>query len=257
MDYHTQKFVSYCQEFLVTEFKRRQERNPTYSIRAFSRDLGVPKTSISEVMNGLRCLSQANVDLLAQGLDLDQKIIDRLKADLSIDSDRGRDLLGEEDFSLIKDWHYMAILSLAKLSHNECSAGWISERLGIPLDLAQSSLNRLLQLGLIKEEQGKLVRTAMPLTTSVDIPSSSIREHHRQSIEKAIPALENVPVELRDFTTVTYVINPKNLPEIKKMIHTFHRKLGKTIPEKEATEVYRLNIQFFPLTKIEPIETTV
>lgn len=109
MEYHTHKFVSYCQEFLVGEFKKRQERNPAYSIRAFSRDIGVPKTSISEVINGLRCLSQANVDILAQNLSLTEDVVTRLKDDLSLVSDRGRDVLGEEDFSLIKDWYYLAV----------------------------------------------------------------------------------------------------------------------------------------------------
>lgn len=249
MNSQQKKYNSYCQEFLVTEFQKRQERNPAYSIRAFSRDIGIAKTSIGEVINGLRCLSQVNIDILATNLNLTPEQVQRLKDDLSITSDRGRHLLDEDEFSLIKDWHYLAILNLAKLPSNQCSGLWISERLGIELELATDSLIKLLDLGLLKEEEGKLVRTTMPLTTSVDIPSSSIREHHKQSMEKAISALDDVAVELRDFTTVTYAIYPEKLPEIKKMIHTFHRKIGKMIPTQEATDVYRLNIQFFPLTK--------
>lgn len=249
MSSQQKKYNSYCQEFLVTEFQKRQERNPAYSIRAFSRDIGISKTSIGDVINGLRCLSQINIDILATNLNLNPLQIQRLKDDLSIISDRGRHILGEDEFSLIKDWHYLAILNLAKLPSNQCSAEWVSERLGIELELAAYSLDKLLDLGLLREEEGKLVRTTMPLTTSVDIPSSSIREHHKQSMEKAISALEDVAVELRDFTTVTYAIYPEKLAEIKKMIHSFHRKIGKLTPTKDATDVYRLNIQFFPLTK--------
>lgn len=249
MNTHKQKFTSYCQEFLVHEFKKRQERNTAYSIRAFSRDIGVPKTSISEAMNGLRCLSTVNIDIMAAVLNLDNETIVRLKDDLSTLSDRGRTLFAEDEFEVIKDWHYLAILNLAKLSDNQCHAEWIAGRLGLPLEVADESLKKLLGLRLLENIEGKLVRTLQPITTSVDIPSSSIREHHRQSLQKAIIALEEVPVELRDYTTVTYVLDTKKIPEVKKLIHTFHRKLGKILPLNDATDVYRLNIQFFPLTK--------
>jgi hypothetical protein len=249
MNSHIQKFKSYCQEFLVIEFKKRQERNAAYSIRAFSRDIGVSKTSISDAMNGLRCLSIANVDVMAASLNLDNETIMRLKNDLSSMSDRGRILFVEDEFEVIKDWHYLAILNLAKLSDNQCQAGWIAERLGLPLELADESLKKLLELGLLENIEGKLVRTLLPFTTNVDIPSVSIGEHHRQSLEKAIVALEEVPVELRDYTTVNYVLDSSKIPEVKKIIQTFHRNLGKILPEKDATDVYRLNVQFFPLTK--------
>lgn len=234
---------------MTTEFKKRQERNPAYSIRAFSRDIGVAKTTISEAINGLRCLSAANIDILAATMNIDESKLKRLKDDLSTLSDRGRTLLVEDEFEVIKDWHYLAILNLAKLPDNQCSSEWIAQRLGLSFELANESLKKLLVLGLLESVDGKLVRTLTPITTTVDIPSLSIREHHKQSLFKAVDALEEVAVELRDYTTVTYAINVELIPEIKKMIHSFHRKLGKAIPAKDATDVYRLNIQFFPLTK--------
>lgn len=99
--------------------------------------------------------------------------------------------------------------------------------------MATKSLDKLMKLELLKEENGKMIRTSMPITTSVDIPSVSIREHHKQSMEKALSALEEVAVELRDYTTVTYAIYPEKLPEIKKLIHSFQRKLGKLVPTKK------------------------
>lgn len=60
-------------------------------------------------LNGLRCLSQANIDILAVNLSLDDDKVRKLKDDLSIVSDRGRHLLDEDEFSLIKDWYYLAI----------------------------------------------------------------------------------------------------------------------------------------------------
>jgi len=243
------KFASHCQRLLVTEFKARQERNSSYSLRAFARDIGVSKTSISDVINGLRCLSLISIESVAVSLKLDEEQIKLLRDDLSILSDRNRNVLLDDEFVLIKDWYYIAILNLAKLSVNHCNAEWVADRLGLDLDLAEESLEKLIELKLIKNVDGRIVRTSEPITTTADIPSASIREHHKQSLQKAIDSLESVPVELRDYTTVTYAIHPDNISEVKKIIHGFHRKLGKVFSDTNATDVYRLNIQFFPLTK--------
>lgn len=244
------QFNSFCQEFLITEFEKRQLRNPSYSIRAFARDLGIGKTTIFEVMKGLRQLSSSNIEVIASRLALDEETLKCFQEDSS-NSDRGRTVVLEDEFQLIKDWHFLAILNLAKLPNNKCDSHWIAERLGLSIELAENSLETLLQLKLLENRNGKLFRTATPLTTATDVPSESIREHHRQSMEIAAAAMKEVSVELRDFTSVTYALHPEKIPDIKKVILSFHRKLGKILKTDNATEVYRLNIQFFPLTKLE------
>jgi hypothetical protein len=250
MNSNPKKYNSFCQEFLIIEFEKRQLKNPSYSIRAFARDLGVGKTTVCDVMNGSRQLSALNIDVIATRLSLDSETIKKFLED-NLNTDRGRAVLLEDEFQLIKDWHFLAILNLAKLPNNQCSGEWIAERLGLKFEVAESSLETLLKLGLLENLDGKLIRTSMPLTTATDVPSESIREHHRQSMEKAIDAMQEVSVALRDFTSVTYAIHPEKIPDVKKVILSFHRKLGKMLHAENATEVYRLNVQFFPLTKSE------
>ncbi len=244
-------FNSPCQEFLVNEFTRRQGRNSSYSIRAFARDLGISKTTINDVMRGERRLSTYHIESISTCLSLDEATIKFLKKDDINTSERNRLVLLEDEFRVIKDWYYLAILNLAKLPNNQCCADWIAERLGLSQELAERSLAELLGLGLIENRDGKIFRTSKTITTSTNIPSESIREHHKQSLVKAVDALEEVPIELRDYTTVTYVLNPEKIQDAKNLIFSFHRKLGKLLDCKQATEVYRLNIQFFPLTKTQ------
>ena len=242
-----------AQQLLISEFEKRRKKNPAYSLRAFARDVGISKTSLGDVINGHRKLSQQNINILGERLGLNETQVGALKSDLQSVSVM-RDVIEGDELKLIEDWHYLAILSLAKIKDARCSAEWISERLGIPLEMATISLNELLERKLIENHNGTLVRKSKLLTTSADIPSSSIVEHHRQSIDKALGALNDVDVEHRDFTAVTYAIDLNKLKDAKKCILDFHRKLGKLLETDNAQEVYRLNIQFFPLTKISTVK---
>lgn len=237
-----------AQQLLSSEFEKRKNKNPAYSLRAFSRDLGISKTSLGDVINGHRRLSLQNLIVLGNKLSLTEGQMAALKEESF--SEPQRELLGGDELSLVEDWHYLAILNLAKLKNAHYCAEWISERLGISHQVASSALEELQARGHIENRDGTLIRKTKPLTTTTNIPSASIVEHHRQSIEKALIALEDVSVEFRDFTAVTYAIDLKKIDEAKECILSFHRKLGKLLESDEANEVYRLNIQFFPLTKI-------
>lgn len=240
-------------ELLNHEYSKRKAKNPTYSLRAFARDLGVSRTVISDVVRGVRRLSNQNIEVVAKSLNLDESTVESLKADLVSVQEESRQLL-EGDLSFIEDWHYLAIMNLAKLTHSEFSANWVAERLGISEKIADEALTYLSKKGFIDSHEGKIRRLSKLFTTPLDIPSSSIVESHRQSINKALEALEDVVVDKRDFTSVTYAFDPEHIKEVKDMILKFHRRLGKHLETTNASEVYRLNIQFFPLTKTGEIE---
>lgn len=237
-------------ELLNEEYQARKQKNPAYSLRAFARDLGISRTAMSDVVKGTRRLSRRNIEVIGKALNLNEDVIEALKEDLNNVVEAPRRLLAGKELEFVENWYYLAILSLAKLKDAEFSAKWIAHRLGLDLDIAESALSYLEEKDYIENENGRLVRKATQLfTTPVDIPSHSIVRSHQQSIEKALDALNDVPVEKRDFVSVTYAINSKNMQEAKEHILKFHRRLGKLLETDEADDVYRLNIQFFPLTK--------
>ena len=237
------------QQLLISEFEKRRNKNPLYSLRAFARDLGISKTSLSDVINGRRRFSNQNIRILGERLGLNEQQIEALRSDVHSFSST-RDVMENDEFSLIEDWYYLAILSLAKMKGAQCSPEWISERLGLSFEVAEASLNELLKQGLVENSHGTLIRKSKPITTTADIPSTSIVEHHQQSIEKSLAALEEVEVELRDFTAVTYAFDLSKMKEAKKCILDFHRKLGKLVETDDSSEVYRHNIHLFPLSKV-------
>ncbi|MCX6125446.1 MAG: hypothetical protein NTV34_11970, partial [Proteobacteria bacterium] len=51
---------------IKNELAIRQERNPRYSLRAFSRDLSVSAPFLSQIINGARCPSERMANDIAQ-----------------------------------------------------------------------------------------------------------------------------------------------------------------------------------------------
>lgn len=218
-------------------------------MRAFARDLGISRTAVAEATRGSRRLSAHNLELVANALRLSSAQINSLKEEvLEVQENDSRFVMENDELDFIEDWYFLGILSLAKFPDAEYSAEWVSKKLGLQLEVSERALKFLTSRKFIENINGRLVRKITPLTTTVDIPSSSIVESHRQSLQKSVEALEKVSTEMRDFTSVTYAINAEQVPEVKKHILNFHRQLGKILETETANEVYKLNIQFFPLT---------
>ena len=240
-------------QLLQSELSHRRNRNSLYSLRAFARDLGIGVGSISEVMSGKRELSKKNIMKVLQNLNLTSE----QKAELLKTGEKSvkpiqdeHQLLLEDQFKLIADWYYLAILNLAKLKVNKANPDWISKRLGIEPYMAIEALERLQRLGLLKIEKSKLYRTSQPLTTSRDLPSTAIRKHHSQNLLLAEKAIHNVPIDLRELGSVTMAVNVKKLTKVKELLLKTRKKVADLLEDDNATEIYTLSFQLFPLTEV-------
>ncbi|MEK2688110.1 hypothetical protein [Bdellovibrio sp. GT3] len=59
-------------DFILRELEKRQKKNPSYSLRAFARDLEMPSSRLSEILNRKMGLSEARAINLAERLNLTQ-----------------------------------------------------------------------------------------------------------------------------------------------------------------------------------------
>jgi uncharacterized protein (TIGR02147 family) len=240
---------------LLQELTKRQTRNSAYSIRAFARDLGVGVTSLSDVLAGKRSLSKTNVEKVMERLLISpiekEQVWAHYKENASRTEIDDRTLLDEDTFRLIADWHYLAILNLAKLKENSVKPSWVAERLNISVEEADAALERLFRLQLIKKVRNRMERTVKPLTTSNEIPSAAIRKHHSQNLRLAEESMHRDPVPRREFGSITMAVNPEKLPQAKELLLKTRKKIAGLLEEGDLSEVYTLSFQLFPLTKLQ------
>lgn len=242
--------------WLSQEFLRRREKNAAYSLRSFARSLSISSGALSQILARKRPLSAKSAkkicerlgyspDVTVRFLEMTQREFCRSLAPQKV---RQLDL---DVFRLIADWYHYAILSLLETKGASSTPQWIARRLCITPVEARGALERLLRLGLLRKEGNHLKPQQTTLTTPHDKPSGALRKLHRQSLERAIASLEEVPVELREISLVTMAISPKKLPIAKEMIRRFRRSLTRLLEDGERTEVYNLTIQLVPVTKGE------
>ncbi len=98
---------------------------------------------------------------------------------------------------------------------------------------------------------GKISRNALHLKTDDDISLAALREHHKKIIEKSMTALNEVPVEFRDITSMTLPVNMEQLPKAKEIIRKFQDDMLHLLNQNPRTEVYHLSVALFPANKID------
>jgi len=115
---------------------------------------------------------------------------------------------------------------------------------------AVQSLDLLLDLEMIREgEDGTLVRSDSILSAGENWTVESVRELQRQILTLSARALEVVPREEREISTVTFSVSRERFQKIRTRIQEMRAEilaLVRTDPEPDA--VYHLAIQLFPAT---------
>lgn len=114
------------------------------------------------------------------------------------------------------------------------------------------SLNFLLKANLLqKDENGNYVQTERSVTTGpLTATPVAVRALHHQMGELALEAIEGVAQSERHFSGLTLGITRDAYEKIVQEIAECRKRVIAIARQDESTEeVYRLNMQFFPLTK--------
>lgn len=157
-------------------------------------------------------------------------------------------VLDENQLRIIKDWEHYAIMAYLQLRKAKKSPADIAKALRLPQSHVLRALVNLEKAELLKRDGNRYKVTHKSVATSNEVPSVALREAHAQYIDKAKSALMDFSVHERDITGRTLAIASKNLPKAKELIQQFRSELSELLAAGETDEVYRLNIQLFPLT---------
>jgi uncharacterized protein (TIGR02147 family) len=255
----TNLFCADAIDWLRQEYSSRHDRNPSFSLRAFARYLGIAPGPLSEILTKKRSLTPRQGERIARKLGLSPEERKRFIDSLSLNStkkpesapDHAVKRLHSDKFALVADWYHLAILNLFDTAGARGEENWIARRLGISIVECRAALERLERLSLCQKIGAfwRLVRGSATVTQS-GVPSEAIRKYHRQNLERAIAAVDNVPMDLRDFSSITMAVDVRKLNVAKRRIKRFRRSLAKFLEsDGNKTEVYQLNIQLLPVTK--------
>lgn len=243
-------------QVLSREFERRQKRNPQYSLRSFARDMSVPPSSLSLILTNQRSVSRTMMARIVSGAGpqstLAQSFLKFSKDTQGSKAIEAKRFLPADEFAVIADWQHYAILNLIGTADFRFDYDWIAERLGLSPALVILSVERLLKMGLavVSDDSQSLHRASPPLETTSDIVSKALRVSHRQNLQQAMDCLDLVDLEHREIMSTTFVCDPRRIKVAKLRLRKFRDALSDYLAGGNKTEVYNLNMQLVPVTKV-------
>jgi uncharacterized protein (TIGR02147 family) len=265
------RFLDY-RAYLAAWYETKKSR---LSYRAFSKRAGLGAPNYLQlVIAGQRNLTRATAEKFADacGLSEDRKhyfvalvAFNQAKSDAERNRHYGElsafrryrqaHKLELADARYHAHWYLPAIRELVHCPGFREDPEWIASRLLPPILPKQASdaIDILLELGLLgRDDDGKLTQRERVVSTGAETAGLHIRNYHAEMMNRATKAMELVPREDRDISTLTVSVSGKLLPELKQRLAEFRRELVDLCDGEQAPDrVVQLNFQMFPLSSAE------
>jgi uncharacterized protein (TIGR02147 family) len=109
----------------------------------------------------------------------------------------------------------------------------------------------LLALGLlVRDRRGKISQGETLVSTGPEVRSLHVASYHRSMMERASQAIDEVPADLRDISSLTLCLGEGGLKRLKERIQRFRRELLElSTLETDPAQVVQVNFQLFPLSR--------
>jgi uncharacterized protein (TIGR02147 family) len=150
-------------------------------------------------------------------------------------------------------WYLPAIRELCRRPDFEDDAKWVAAQLepAISTQEAKQALSTLHKLGLLyRDGEGRSRQTDTLVTTGPGPLGHHVFNYHRAMLERAAVALDRIPREEREVSSVTVCVSQDKLLELKQRIADFRKDLLQLAEiDNEPERVVQINFQLFPLSK--------
>lgn len=260
-------------EYLKDHLKMVKERNSAFSLRAWAHQLGMKSHGpLHAILNGKRNIPKNLVPTLLKSLKLEKKEKEFFEVLVDIQRSKTtdekelylaklqklsptplREIKDIEGYKAITDPLHFMISELSQLKGFRPEVGWMKTHLRSNQNMKdiEDAFNRLVRLGILKEKNGKYHKEVEHLYTKYEIKSESVQACHRFFSQLAMEEITKQTLSEREFNTISFNIQKKDLPEVKEQIRDFVNQLIENFeaPTHQGDETYHLNTQFFSLSK--------
>ena len=261
-------------KLLKDRYQDLKARDAKFSHRYFCRKAGYGSSSaFADVLAGRRRLGKAAALRLAQALQFNRGeeeyflcLVDFNQAGTLEEKNlyyakllglKGTDIdvLSPEKYAYFANWYHAALREL--LYFHPCTGDFreLGRRLTPPVPAAKVKRAVLLmeKLGLlVKDAQGRYRQTSKLISSDDAGGSLHVENFQADTLKLAREALDRHKASTRDISTVTATLSEESLEKVKAAIKELRRTVLTLAEQDEKVDrVYQLNLQLFPLSRIE------
>jgi uncharacterized protein (TIGR02147 family) len=244
-----------------------------FSHRAFSRRAGLRSSNyLTLVTKGVRNLTPQMAFRFAEGFGMRKRETDYFcelvafnQAETAAERARSHERLSRlrgrrESYKLSAaqteyhaSWFLPAIRELASRRDFRDEPAWIARTLQPRITTAQAAraLAVLEALSLLKRDARGHLHQAAPIVTTGQGPlGHHVVGYHRAMLDRASQAIDDVPREEREISSLTLCVSHDVLLQLKERIREFRSELLHVAEQQgEPERVVQLNFQLFPLSR--------
>jgi uncharacterized protein (TIGR02147 family) len=258
-------------KFLREFYDAEKSRSSKFSFRFFSRVAGFSSPSaLKRVMDGERNLSLESVRKFIKALRLNkeeaqffQNLVllnqsatteDRsffAEQLLSSQSYRRIHPLHLSQFNYFNHWYYVVIREMVALPGFQDDPQWIARTIRPRISVADAdrALKELEAMGLVARDGAGRLRQAEMAVTANGVTAPSLVAFHKQMILKAADAIDSIPRERREISSMTSPVSEEGLKMIKELLEKFRKDIVAVLNRDQAPgQVMQFNFHLFPLT---------
>ncbi len=152
------------------------------------------------------------------------------------------------------NWHHAVVRSLAGIVPFRGGFDQVGEMISprVSAERIKESVELLARLGLLREDEKGFWRLAEPhVHPGQKMPAEVVRRFQGQMMRLAERALEEVPVDERDISSLTVTLRWEDLPKVRERVSEMRRQIQNIAQEcPEPDGVFQLNIQLFPVARV-------
>ena len=261
-------------KYLLDYYNEKKNTDKFFSYRYMSQHLGIDAGYLVKVLQGQKNITVNSAPVFATLLKLNKKetkyfelmiLFSKAKSNAEITSyfekmlpftEMKHTRVESDKYEFYQKWYHSAIREIIGFSGFRGDYKALAEMVLPPIKplVAKKSVELLIRLGLItKNETGTFTLTTRFLTTGEEWRSIAVRKFQNETIELAKQALDTIPKEDRDISTMTVSLSSASFEDIRERLRQFRRVIFE-IAEKEARAdgAYQLNLQLFPISKRLP-----
>jgi uncharacterized protein (TIGR02147 family) len=253
-------------EILREEFNLRKGRNASFSLRSYSRYLGLGPTLIADILADRKKLPREKVFTVAEKLALsDDRLSDficsvnRDHVDLAkVGAMKLKNdfiLINEESLKdMFSDIDYHVLLCLTRIKDFKSDYTWIAKKMNINPEKVEIMIQKLQGHGFVDILEGDIVCLIPNYETTNGIAQPDIRRIHHAFLKLAQEKIETVDLKDRLYNLQFMHLNKARLPEAKKLLIEFRQKLAQLMEGVDSDEVYTVALQLIPMTSLGEVK---
>ncbi|MDY6285607.1 MAG: DUF4423 domain-containing protein [Hallerella sp.] len=258
-------------DLLKSYYEQRKKEMPLYSYRMMGEKLGLDASYLFRVLQKKHHLPahalQASKDMLklsgrsAEYFDLlyaasvtkDPVQKEDLLAKAIALRDVQRHSLQAAELKLLENWWIPAVRAYLELNGGVVNIKQMAKDMCPPITEAQAkeAVEILKSVGLVKKlASGKLSLTDAHLTVGGPEKALAVRNFQKQTLNLAIEALDNVPANERNVSTLMLSVDKEAFEDLGDMAKEFRRLVQKRVDSvKYPDRVVQLSMAFYPVVR--------